>query len=46
MPRPPGLLPYLLAQIVYGLLAMTICLPSMQEWGEIFSTDADRKSVV
>ncbi len=42
MPRPPGLLPYLLAQIVYGLLAMTICLPSMQEWGEIFSTDATR----
>ncbi len=35
-------MPYLLAQIVFGLLAMTICLPSMQEWGEIFSTDATR----
>ena len=40
--RPPGLMPYLLAQIVFGLLAMTICLPSMQQWGEIFSTDAAR----
>lgn len=40
--RPAGLLPYLLAQIVFGLLSMTICLPSMQEWGEIFSTDATR----
>lgn len=29
----------LVAQIVYGLLAMTICLPSMQEWGEIFARD-------
>ena len=27
----------LLAQIAFGLLAMTICLPSMQEWGAIFS---------
>lgn len=26
----------LLAQIAFGLLAMTICLPSMQEWGAIF----------
>jgi len=42
LPRPPGILPYLLAQVVFGLLAMTICLPSMQEWGEIFSTDATR----
>jgi DHA1 family bicyclomycin/chloramphenicol resistance-like MFS transporter len=25
----------LLAQIAFGLLAMTICLPSMQEWGAI-----------
>ena len=41
-PRPPGILPYLLAQIVFGLLAMTICLPSMQEWGDIFATDATR----
>ena len=29
----------LLAQIAFGLLAMTICLPSMQEWGAIFSAD-------
>ena len=26
----------LLAQLAFGLLAMTICLPSMQEWGAIF----------
>ena len=25
-----------LAQIAFGLLAMTLCLPSMQEWGTIF----------
>ena len=30
------LIPLLLAQIAFGLLAMTICLPSMQEWGTIF----------
>lgn len=29
----------LLAQLAFGLLAMTICLPSMQEWGAIFDTD-------
>ena len=29
----------LLAQIAFGLLAMTICLPSMQEWGAIFGAD-------
>jgi len=29
----------LLAQIAFGLLAMTICLPSMQEWGAIFRAD-------
>ena len=40
--RPPGLLPYLLAQVVFGLLAMTICLPSMQEWGELFGASAAR----
>ena len=34
--RPHGLLiANLLAQIAFGLLAMTICLPSMQEWGAI-----------
>lgn len=26
----------LLAQLAFGLLAMTICLPSMQEWGALF----------
>ena len=26
----------LIAQISFGLIAMTICLPSMQEWGRIF----------
>ena len=26
----------LLAQIAFGLIAMTICLPSMQEWGAVF----------
>ncbi len=27
------------AQIAFGLLAMTICLPSMQEWGALLSAD-------
>lgn len=26
----------LLAQLAFGLLAMTLCLPSMQEWGALF----------
>lgn len=35
--RPSGLLvANLLAQLAFGLLAMTICIPSMQEWGAIF----------
>ena len=38
--RPSGwLVANLLAQIAFGLLAMTICLPSMQEWGSIFSAE-------
>ena len=38
--RPSGwLVANLLAQIAFGLLAMTICLPSMQEWGHIFSVE-------
>jgi DHA1 family bicyclomycin/chloramphenicol resistance-like MFS transporter len=42
--RPSGvshgwLIANLLAQISLGLLAMTICLPSMQEWGAIFKAD-------
>ena len=35
----PWLIANLLAQISFGLLAMTLCLPSMQEWGTIFDTD-------
>lgn len=36
--RPPRgfLITILLAQLAYGLLSMTICIPSMQEWGAIF----------
>lgn len=34
--RGPWLIANLLAQISFGLLAMTLCLPSMQEWGAIF----------
>ncbi len=43
--RQPGnptsgiLIANLLAQIAFGLLAMTICLPSMQEWGALFGAD-------
>ena len=32
------LIAVLLAQIAYGLLAMAICLPSMQEWSSIFGS--------
>jgi DHA1 family bicyclomycin/chloramphenicol resistance-like MFS transporter len=35
-PRRRLLLAYLLAQLAFGLVAMTICIPSMQEWGAIF----------
>ncbi|MEZ5660404.1 MAG: MFS transporter [Burkholderiaceae bacterium] len=40
-PAPAGgasgvLIANIIAQITFGLLAMTICLPSIQEWGEIF----------
>ena len=34
----PWLIANVLAQISFGLLAMTLCLPSMQEWGAIFET--------
>lgn len=36
--KPPSglLVANLLAQLAFGLLAMTICIPSMQEWGAIF----------
>ena len=41
---PGGLLvANLLAQIAFGLLAMTICIPSMQEWGALL--DAPQSSV-
>jgi MFS transporter, DHA1 family, multidrug resistance protein len=30
---------YLLAQLAFGLVAMTICIPSMQEWGALFGAD-------
>lgn len=33
------LIAILLSQIAFGLLAMTICLPSMQEWGAVFDSD-------
>ena len=29
----------LIAQLAFGLLAMTICLPSMQEWAAMFGSD-------
>jgi DHA1 family bicyclomycin/chloramphenicol resistance-like MFS transporter len=44
-PSPPDTPPHgflianLLAQIAFGLLAMTVCLPSMQEWGAIFGAE-------
>ncbi len=38
----PWLVANLLGQISFGLLAMTICLPSMQEWGAIFGADQAR----
>lgn len=38
-PNSGALVANLLAQITFGLLAMTICLPSMQQWGELFAAD-------
>ncbi len=35
----PALIANLLGQIAFGLVVMTICLPSMQEWSRIFDTD-------
>lgn len=37
-PTPPRawLVANLLAQLAFGLLAMTVCIPSMQQWGAIF----------
>lgn len=45
-PKPPThplLIANLIAQLAFGLLAMTICIPSMQEWGAIF--DAGQPAV-
>ena len=33
---------HLLAQLAFGLLAMTICIPSMQEWGNLFGASQAR----
>lgn len=40
----PGtpLLLNLLGQIAFGMLVMSLCLPSMQEWGAIFQEDQSR----
>ena len=32
----------LLSQLAFGLLAMTICIPSMQEWGALFGEPPSR----
>lgn len=37
-PHSAVLISNLLAHIAFGLLAMTICLPSMQEWGTLFGS--------
>jgi len=43
-PRPTHalLVANLLAQLAFGLLAMTICLPSMQEWAAVFDASQAR----
>lgn len=33
---PPGLIVALFGQMAFGLIAMTLCLPSLQEWPAIF----------
>lgn len=35
----PALIANILGQLAFGLAIMTICLPSMQEWGLLFNTD-------
>ena len=40
--QPTRLIANLLAQIGFGLLTMTLCLPSMQEWAGMFETSQDR----
>ena len=39
-PSEPLLILNIVAQMAFGLLAMTICLPSMQEWDTLFGVDA------
>ena len=45
IPSPPKATPhpllviFLVCNLGFGLLSMAICLPSMQEWGELFATD-------
>ncbi len=39
--RPPYLVLNIIAQIVFGLLAMTICLPSLPFWSEAFGESQD-----
>jgi len=42
MPPSRGLTVNLVAQIAYGLFAMTVCLPSMAEWGGVFGRPQDQ----
>ena len=42
MPPSPALTANLIAQIAYGLFAMTVCLPSMAEWGGLFGRPQDQ----
>ena len=37
VPASPWIMALLLAVTAYGLIAMTLCLPSMPAWGEIFA---------
>ena len=37
LPR-PALIAQILGQLAFGLLAMTLCIPSMAEWGAAFDT--------
>ena len=34
----PALIAQILGQLAFGLLAMTLCIPSMAEWGSTFDT--------
>jgi MFS transporter, DHA1 family, multidrug resistance protein len=35
----PWLVVNIIAQLAFGLLVMTLCLPSMQEWGDLFGAE-------